>query len=109
VIDPHTPPSSHPLSCLQVDWEAILAQHPQQFIDRLSEWFVPQAALPCAPILGSNVAGAPASAAAGGSNGSSGGGSVVLPEVEAMPEVNEVLATFRQRLNALNGPQATPV
>jgi hypothetical protein len=92
---------------LQVDWEAILAKHPQQFIDRLSEWFVPQVALPCAPIPGSSVAGAPASAAAGGSNGSS--GTVVLPEVESMPEVNEVLGTFRQRLNALNGPQATPV
>jgi hypothetical protein len=99
----------------QVDWEAILATHPNQFISRLSEWFVPKAALPCAPIPGSSssssngVAEAPAAPAANGSSGSSDGGSVLLPEVESLPKVNEVLATFRQRLNALNGPNATPV
>jgi hypothetical protein len=32
-----------------------------------------------------------------------------LPELESLPEVTEVLATFRQRLNALNGPNLTPV
>jgi hypothetical protein len=105
--------------CLQVDWEAILATHPQQFISRLSEWFVPKAALPCAPIphgsssssSGSNgVAEAPAAPAAHGSSSSSGGGeTVLLPAVESLPDVSGVLATFRQRLNALNGPNATPV
>lgn len=98
--------------CLQVDWEAILAKHPQQFISRLSEWFVPQAALPCAPIpdgssSSSGVAEAPATPAAHGSSGS--GKAVLLPAVETLPEVSGVLATFRQRLNALNGPQAAPV
>lgn len=98
---------------VQVDWEAILAKHPQQFISRLSEWFVPQAALPCAPIpggsssSGSGVAEAPAAPAAHGSSGS--GEAVLLPAVETLPEVSGVLATFRQRLNALNGSQAAPV
>jgi hypothetical protein len=102
---------------VQVDWEAILATHPKQFISRLSEWFVPKAALPCAPIPGSSsssgssngVAEAPAAAAANCSSGSSDSGSVLLPELESLPEVTEVLATFRQRLNALNGPNLTPV
>jgi hypothetical protein len=98
-----------------VDWEAILATHPQQFISRLSEWFVPKAALPCAPVPSSGsssngIAEAPAAPpAANGSDGSSDGGSAVLPDVESLPKVDEALATFRQRLNALNGPNATPV
>ena len=96
-----------------MDWEAILATHPQQFISRLSEWFVPKAALPCAPVPSSSssngVAEAPAAPpAANGSDGSS-DGSAVLPDVESLPKVDEALATFRQRLNALNGPNATPV
>lgn len=98
---------------MQVDWEAILAKHPQQFINRLSEWFVPAAALPCTPVPNSSSDSSSstpaATAAATAANGSSGGGSALLPEVEALPEVNEVLGTFRQRLNALNGPGAPPV
>lgn len=111
---------------LQVDWEAILATHPQQFITRLSEWFVPKAALPCAPVpTNSTGNGSPSStketaaaaavscngnsSSSGSNGGSSGSGTVLLPEVESLPAVSEVLATFRQRLNALNGPDATPV
>lgn len=35
---------------LQVDWEAILAKHPQQFVDRLQQWFIPECAKPVTPL-----------------------------------------------------------
>lgn len=35
---------------MQVDWEAILAKHPQQFVDRLQEWFIPETAKPVTPL-----------------------------------------------------------
>jgi hypothetical protein len=112
--------------CVQVDWEAILAKHPQQFIDRLSRWFVPEAALPIPPLPATSTAAGsstcnPAAATSGSSAGASpaasprGSSSKVvaaakaLPDVEKMPAVSEVLATLRQRLNALNGPDAKPV
>lgn len=135
--------------CPQVDWEAILAKHPQQFVDRLQEWFIPEAANPVMPLAAfydpaAAAAAAQASAAAAAQQeaatpapaaassdapvsprgGSSDGGSgklskseqaaliaaaKALPDVEGLPVVNEALATIRQRLNALNGPDAKPV
>lgn len=121
---------------MQVDWEAILAKHPQQFIDRLSRWFVPEAALPVprlptAPPLAAPATG-PAPAAGSTHSGSSSGSASLtasprssnagtansskavaaakaLPDVEGLPVVVEVLSTIKQRLNALNGPDAKPV
>jgi hypothetical protein len=111
----------------QVDWEAILAKHPQQFIDRLSRWFVPESALPIPPLPATSVAAGSSSSggAAAATGSSSAGGSPAasprgssskvvaaakaLPEVGQMPVVSEVLGTLRQRLNALNGPEAKPV
>ncbi|WIA19383.1 hypothetical protein OEZ85_004006 [Tetradesmus obliquus] len=115
-------PISQPIPTdYQVDWEAILAKHPQQFIDRLSRWFVPEDALPVPPLpstsasSSSSSAGAsPAASPRGGSSSSSSSNKVVaaakaLPDVQQMPAVAEVLATLRQRLKALNGPDAKPV
>lgn len=102
-----------------MDWEAILAKHPQQFIDRLSRWFVPEDALPVPPLpstsasSSSSSAGAsPAASPRGGSSSSSNkvvAAAKALPDVQQMPAVAEVLATLRQRLKALNGPDAKPV
>ncbi|WIA39656.1 hypothetical protein OEZ86_005727 [Tetradesmus obliquus] len=116
-------PISQPIPTdYQVDWEAILAKHPQQFIDRLSRWFVPEDALPVPPLpstsasSSSSSAGAsPAASPRGGSSSSSSSSNKVvaaakaLPDVQQMPAVAEVLATLRQRLKALNGPDAKPV
>uniref|UniRef100_A0A383VVQ9 Uncharacterized protein n=1 Tax=Tetradesmus obliquus TaxID=3088 RepID=A0A383VVQ9_TETOB len=120
-------PISQPIPTdYQVDWEAILAKHPQQFIDRLSRWFVPEDALPVPPLpstsasssSSSSSAGAsPAASPRGGSSSSSSSSSSnkvvaaakALPDVQQMPAVAEVLATLRQRLKALNGPDAKPV
>lgn len=52
-----------PLSCSQVDWEAILSQHPDAFIERLAQWFVPE---PARAALGGR---APAASSSGGGSG----------------------------------------
>ncbi|KAF8058901.1 SRFR1 [Scenedesmus sp. PABB004] len=107
----------------QVDWEAILAKHPQQFADRLAAWFVPEAALPLPPLGGAGGdaaanGAAPAANGAGGRSpsphGSDGGGSKAraalvaaakaLPPAGELPPVADVLGTLRERLAALNGP-----
>jgi hypothetical protein len=107
---------------VQVDWEAILATHPQQFIDRLSLWFVPEAACPPGPLPSSSMTASCSAASASAnrsvndssSNGSSSSskgvaGAVALAEADVLPIVGDVLATIRQRLNALNGVDAKPV
>jgi hypothetical protein len=112
-----------------VDWEAILAKHPQQFVSRLADWFVPKAACPPArvPTTSDDAAAAAAAAAkaldavcpsnkprthnasSSGDKGGSKAASYTFPDVEDLPPVSDVLATFRQQLNALNGPDAVPV
>ncbi len=105
-----------------MDWEAILARHPQQFLDRLGEWFFPPAALPLPPLPGCgghDWASAPSAALAPpairgvaaavvatdrpGASDTNTVGSTTTPI--ALPTVNEVLVTLRQRLEALNWPE----
>ena len=67
-----------------MDWEAILAQHPDQFISSVSPWLYP----PQAKGVDSQVAESHA-----------------FPAVETLPEVSQLLATVRQRLIAMNGEE----
>lgn len=69
---------------VQVDWEAILAQRPQQFIDAVSPWMLPAAA---------KGGAAPSSSSA-------------VPPPDRLPQLVSVLCTMRQRIEALNGPDA---
>ncbi|PNW88256.1 hypothetical protein CHLRE_01g021450v5 [Chlamydomonas reinhardtii] len=75
----------------QVDWEAILAQHPDQFTASVSAWLYPPQA------RGQVAPAAELEAAAGG------GKAPVFPAIDALPPVSEVLGTVRQRIFALNG------
>ncbi|KAG2493602.1 hypothetical protein HYH03_008119 [Edaphochlamys debaryana] len=75
----------------QVDWEAILAQHPDQFQAAVGSWLYPPAAR------------GETAAAGNQTNGGSGTSKLVFPPLETLPPVGEVLATVRQRLIALNG------
>lgn len=100
-----------------MDWEAILAQHPDQFIASVSPWLYPPAARGEAQgqqqqqgqgaVAGEGAgAEAPAVAAVAGTEGTAAGGSggaPVFPPVDTLPRVPEVLGTIRQRLVALNG------
>ncbi len=68
-----------------MDWEAILAQHPDQFITSLSPWLYP--------------------AQAKGEEASPAATPTAFPGVDTLPEVSQMLATVRQRLVALNGQE----
>jgi hypothetical protein len=72
-------------SSYQVDWEAILAQRPQQFREAVSGWLLPPQAR--------GEAGSEQQAQQ-------------FPPVLELPPVTEVLGTMRARLEALNGPDA---
>ncbi|KAG2452817.1 hypothetical protein HYH02_002163 [Chlamydomonas schloesseri] len=75
----------------QVDWEAILAQHPDQFTASVSAWLYPPQAR-----------GQPAPAAA--ELEAAGSGKVpTFPPIDSLPPVSEVLGSIRQRIFALNG------
>eukprot|EP00879_Flechtneria_rotunda_P018475 GHRR01019379.1.p1 GENE.GHRR01019379.1~~GHRR01019379.1.p1 ORF type:complete len:374 (+),score=188.43 GHRR01019379.1:48-1169(+) len=108
----------------QVDWEAILARHPQQFIERLAQWFIPEQACPPAPAApaaasispssSNSPMASPRSSDAGSSSGKGQHAALIaaakqLPDVESLPAVNQALGTIKQRFNALNGPDAKPV
>ena len=69
----------------QVDWEAILSRAREPFIASVSAWLYPPAAR----------------AAPGAADGSEVDAGL---DVSALPPVREVLATSRQRIEALNGP-----
>jgi hypothetical protein len=69
----------------QVDWEAILAQHPDQFAASVSNWLLPPAAR-------SDTSGTSAPA------------SPTWPDVGSLAAVRDVLGTTRARLHALNPP-----
>lgn len=78
------------MCCLQdyqIDWEALLCQHPPDFIASVSSWLYPPAAKGLA------------SAASHASSQSQ-------PQWEPalLPGVTELLPTLRNRLEALNGP-----
>ncbi|KXZ44388.1 hypothetical protein GPECTOR_68g359 [Gonium pectorale] len=75
----------------QVDWEAILAQHPDQFIASVSAWLYPPQAKGL-PAPAADGAATPAAAA--------------FPPMSSLPPVSEVLGTIRHRLIALNGEGA---
>ena len=80
----------------QVDWEAILSRSAEPFIASVSSWLYPPAARgdPTAAAAEAGVgAGAAASARQQHAPGSN---------LEALPLVRDVLATGRQRLDALN-------
>lgn len=74
----------------QVDWEAILEQHPDIFAAELSQWFVPKEARPDeykeSTRKGSKLV------------------QKALADPDDIPKVCEVLNTMRNRLEALNGP-----
>jgi hypothetical protein len=67
----------------QVDWEAILAQRPEQFRQAVGRWLLPPQAR--------GEAGSDAQAQQ-------------FPPVLELPAVPELLGTMRARLEALNGP-----
>jgi hypothetical protein len=96
-------------------------------VTRLSDWFVPQPACPAAPVP-TTTPGAVAAAAASAKaldricpSNKQGASQqqqqqqqqqqavYAFPDVESLPLVGDVLASYRQRLNALNGPDAKPV
>ena len=85
-----------------MDWEAILAQHPDQFIAALRKWMVPPAALPSTNSTAADGAVATPADSAKGDSGP-------FKDVGELPGVNGVLVTIRRRLEALNGPSAPPV
>ena len=114
----------------QVDWEAILSQHPDAFSARLAQWMLPDAvreALGGPAAAGGAAAGAaaaedapasprsagasPAASPRGSSGGGRGGGAArgrpELPPLSDLPRCGEVLGTMRRRVEALNG-QAAP-
>lgn len=70
----------------QVDWEAILAQHPDQFIKSVGAWLYP-----------SQARGLQTDAE--GSNN----GKPVFSPMDSLPKVSDLLGTIRHRLIALNG------
>ncbi|CAD7704338.1 unnamed protein product [Ostreobium quekettii] len=75
----------------QVDWEAILEQHPDIFVAELSQWFVPKEGRPEEYKESSRK-----------------GSKEVAKEIVApgaVPKVGCVLNTMRRRLEALNGPE----
>jgi tetratricopeptide (TPR) repeat protein len=100
----------------QVDWEAILSQHPDAFVASVGAWLLPAAAreAPAATTAATTTAKAP-----GGGGGASGSGRsaagvssgkgkgapqpAVFPPVGAVPAVCDVLSTLRARLEVLNG------
>ncbi|GLC64956.1 hypothetical protein PLESTF_000225900 [Pleodorina starrii] len=74
----------------QVDWEAILAQHPDQFIASVGAWLYPPQARGLPPT----------------DEGSSGDGKPAFPPMSSLPPVSEVLGTIRHRLIGMNGEGA---
>ena len=76
---------AHGAQNYQVDWEAILSRSREPFIASVSAWLYPPAAR----------------AARGTANGLE---AEAVLNVSALPPVREVLATSRQRIEALNGP-----
>lgn len=77
--------------CTQVDWEAILSQHPDQFIDALSKWMYSakvQSAIADAPLAAGQLVSQQGS---------------TFPEPETMVSAEEVVGTVRMRIDALNG------
>ena len=80
----------------QVDWEAILSRSAEPFIASVSAWLYPPAARGD-PAAAAADAGAGAGAAASARQQHAPGANL-----EALPLVKDVLATGRQRLDALN-------
>jgi hypothetical protein len=80
---------------VQVDWEAILGQSPDEFITSVSPWLYPE------------------QARAGSRPATSAKSKLVLvknqlsmdsfPDVETLPAVQQLVGTIRERLEALNG------
>ncbi len=76
-------------ACAQVDWEAILSQHPDKFISAVSSWLLPAAA------RGNHSVAAESAKAQ----------SATLPSVSDLPPVSDVLGTVRERIDALNSDE----
>ncbi|GAX83792.1 hypothetical protein CEUSTIGMA_g11217.t1 [Chlamydomonas eustigma] len=66
----------------QVDWEAILNQHPDQFVASVSSWMYPPPARGQGPASEETLK--------------------EFPDVESLPQVSEVLHSLRRRIEALN-------
>jgi hypothetical protein len=69
----------------QVDWEAILNQHPDKFIASVGPWLFPPQAR-----------GLPAEVEHGDAQ-------PAFPPISSLPAVSDVLGTIRHRLIGLNG------
>ncbi|GMH35900.1 hypothetical protein BSKO_03768 [Bryopsis sp. KO-2023] len=76
----------------QIDWEAILEQHPNIFANELCQWMVPDVGRP-QHLRGATKKGAEDSG-------------IKFPDPMEVPRVSEILATMRDRIEALNGPDA---
>ncbi len=73
----------------QVDWEAILSQHPDDFAAAVGKWLYPDAAR-----VGTSQEGG----AGGGTRDAPS-----LPDVSSFPLVAQVIPTPRHRIEILNG------
>lgn len=84
---------------MQVDWEAILEQHPDQFIEALSKWMYP-------PAVRDAQASLPAAAAQAAANNTelAAASDSTFPGISTLPHMSDFVGTIRQRLEALNGP-----
>eukprot|EP00955_Chlamydomonas_euryale_P100596 365296-Chlamydomonas_euryale.AAC.4 len=74
----------------QVDWEAILAEHPDNFTTSVATWLYP-------------------SAARGSMGVEEQEASKLFPNVEMLPNVEATLDTLRKRIEILNGVVAGPI
>ncbi len=70
----------------QVDWEAILSQHPDDFEKSVGKWLYPEAARKDG----------------GGHDVSNQASPKKFPNLVDMPEISETLPTLRHRISALN-------
>lgn len=93
--------ASIPKGC-QVDWEAILSQHPDDFAAAVGKWLYPNAAIRDATpkeSVGTNASRALPSPSPSALSSSP----PFLPDVSYYPLVDEVLPSLRHRIEILNG------
>lgn len=85
-----------------MDWEAILTQHPSDFIAAMAKWLIPTVGLTPEQATARTSAAPPPRARASPDVAAS-DPQLVFPPVSEVVPVDQVLATIRQRLEALNG------
>jgi hypothetical protein len=87
------------VACLQVDWEAILGQSPDEFITSVSPWLYPEQA------RAGSVTNSKSKLVLVKNQLSSNS----FPDVQSLPAVSQFVGTIRERLEALNGEGADRV